>query len=224
MSSDNFLTFLILASLFIGSCSYRPSLIPPTEPLRSAWLKDFLSQSSCQPPCWENITPGITTYGDAKAKLLNNTSLKITDTTNFKGKEIEWDFDDGSSGLLGTEPTGERVEKIIFYLGKDTLVSLEDILDVVSNPSSFTFNTSNVLKFCDFLMFFESSGMIVSSGLIPCKVTEKDGVYYAEISVTPDIPIQYIDLYPKELVEKQAKMLGKMEWKGYGEYLREYRP
>jgi hypothetical protein len=39
--------------------------LPLFAPPRNAWLVRWLSAPTCQPPCWEQITPGVTTLDEA---------------------------------------------------------------------------------------------------------------------------------------------------------------
>jgi hypothetical protein len=156
---------------------------------------------------------------------LEDTNLKVTEETEFMGKEIEWDFlQDGAGGMLNTDDGQEHVERIIFYLAKDQWLPLGDLLAEYPSPSSIFFRTPHSTRLCELYIYYVSLGMGVSSSEIPCERTEKDGTYYTKLKVTPETLIAYISLYTKEEIIFQANMLNEMEWQGFGEYVKEYHP
>ena len=216
---------LFLISIFFSACKNEPMSTAIPKVVRSNWLDDFLVHPACQLPCWKEITPGITSFEDAQKILLEDPNLKVSGLTNLKYQEIEWDFiQDGSVGLLNTGHSQDDVEKILFYLAKDQWLPLGDLLAAYPNPSIITFRTLATIGFCEISVIYETHGMLVLGSEIPCEAIETDGVYTTKVIVTPGTLIQGISLYTKEEVMAQANMLDGIEWKGYGEYGKEYRP
>jgi hypothetical protein len=63
------------------------STVTPETP--SDWWIAWLAQPACKPPCWQNITPGVTSRDDAVSILKNTTGVVITYNT-IRG--LSWNF------------------------------------------------------------------------------------------------------------------------------------
>jgi len=66
-----FLLWIIALELLVfqTSCTVFSISFGPTQIPRSNWVNNWLNNPVCQTPCWENITPGLTTILEAKEKL-----------------------------------------------------------------------------------------------------------------------------------------------------------
>ena len=97
MSTTKTTIFTLLAALLIscnGQLSPSPiSSPPPPSPITDEfvykWKAQWLNGAGCKPPCWEDITPGVTSLQEM-ANLLNlmPATKKIDRGANY----IQWEF------------------------------------------------------------------------------------------------------------------------------------
>ncbi|MCY3977911.1 MAG: hypothetical protein OXG23_07405 [Chloroflexi bacterium] len=75
--------FLLLLTVALAACAGEVNLLDETK------LQDtsLLSGDPCEAPCWNGITPGETTYRDAKLILGSDNRYKISDESEAEGEE-----------------------------------------------------------------------------------------------------------------------------------------
>ena len=71
--------------------------ITPTLSPMSDWLVRWLNEPVCQPPCWENITPGKTSFADALTIAKNISGFKLG---HIDDNSIQLKYNQGSVLLL----------------------------------------------------------------------------------------------------------------------------
>src|SRR5689334_19085430 len=81
--------------------------ITPTLSPKPDWLVRWLNEPVCLPPCWENITPGNTSFTDALpiAKAISGFELVHIDDDS-----IQLNYNQGSLLLLSRE--GANIQEI----------------------------------------------------------------------------------------------------------------
>ena len=94
--------------IFTTSCqsSYVTTPVPsPTPKIIQNWWDTWFANASCQPPCWHNITPGVTTIDEAISILEKSPEIKITSKSEFG---LSWDFvqNEDEGGTLGISEDG----------------------------------------------------------------------------------------------------------------------
>lgn len=209
--------------LLLVSCTFVESLNSSSSAPRSSWISELLENPPCLPPCWENIVPGETTIQEAKEILLAKGSIKAI----YSSKDVfEWVFvPSDEHGKVEADNDSELVSFI--SLGPIVAQSLElnDILDIYSEPSYIDFypNTHNT-RSCYLSIIFESIGLIIANGNVPCKTWEQDGTYDWKINIQGDFKIERIIFETPERVIAIEKSGEIALWKGYGEYSRVYKP
>ena len=78
MKIINFLFSTIILCFALGGCVPSEEAKPETVP----WVNEWLDSSACKPPCWEGITPGVTTlYQISKETIRSNNDLSFEGPT-----------------------------------------------------------------------------------------------------------------------------------------------
>jgi hypothetical protein len=169
-SSSAFLSLLLICFFLTTGCytdsTLSASLEPPNE-----WVKQWLNDPTCAPPCWMNIYPGTTTIYQAEILLSEDPDILIDNPpTEIEYPSINWmemgwnfsDTDDG--GLAKTSSESEVVSTINLYLNSD--LTLEQVIDSYGKPSHvLTFDCRGVgwEKFCITEIIYHNSGLVLES-------------------------------------------------------------
>jgi len=74
--------------------------ITPTLSPKPDWLVRWLNEPVCQPPCWEKITPGKTSFADALAIAKTTSGFELGHVDN---DSIQLNYNQGSVLLLSRE-------------------------------------------------------------------------------------------------------------------------
>jgi hypothetical protein len=118
------LLFLILTGLCLFGCNLTRRV-------------SFLTDLVCSPPCWFNITPGVTTQDEALEILRN---LPFIDKDNISTKGFEWNsFDDtiffrsATQNWDGYAYVMEHKIVLIDFYGKLN-VPFEEAIEVLGEP------------------------------------------------------------------------------------------
>ena len=70
---------LITVTLLLNGCQ--------NEQIQPDWLKKWLNNPACKSPCFENITPGITTVDEAESILKSSPGVQIISFPDGYGSE-----------------------------------------------------------------------------------------------------------------------------------------
>src|SRR6266508_3022632 len=193
------------------SSTSMPSATPEASP---NWWETWLSKPACKPPCWQNITPGMTTLDMAKSSLENLPNVKIT----FKSKDgIDWEFNKNEGGTLTASKDG--IVDLVWIGGvSEKKLSLKTIVASYKAPKYVApydcreGMCSTALIYPDFGMFLsvfiENKGMNSEMPQVEIQPeTVVNRVYFIEPGIKG-----FLNLYG--LQESNTVM----DWKGYGEY------
>jgi hypothetical protein len=216
--------FIIFISLFpLSSCTIINALL---EEKGSSIILD----TSCEPPCWENITPGKTTRLE-----VNNILHEITWINNKSIKDYSAFTENDSIKWKGTDDAGDDFGEILF---KNDIVAIIQIF-----PKDGVLEFSKVIeKFCEpefvFVTFYSRERTTISVDIIypslgigfnnnyersysytvssiPVSAyDEVDFVWYSD----PQNFIEYLISKPTGIYSKEFFELGIQQWKGYGKY------
>lgn len=180
------------------------------------WWTSWLKSPTCAPPCWENITPGITTKEEAAAILVNMQTIEITYQGEFG---VEWVSvkDNTEAGWVNTAQTN-IVNAIVLGISSKTSLTIETVIASFGNPS-YVQPYACREEMCSTVLVYPESGMLLDVFL------KDDGnVYnYHQVKIQPDTKITGILFFPaglenyKRMPEYQEYDL-LMEWKGYVSY------
>jgi hypothetical protein len=192
----------------------------PTPPSYPAWLSKWLTAPTCQPSCWENITPGTTVFTDAVqiVKGLPAVSISWGPGTNYGGaQELDWDF-----GSISTARQGQDIAYIGLSIRNGSEPTLEAVIAAYGKPSHVLLTDCRGHQ-CVAVVIYDGSGMMLHS-LLPTDLSGQS------VNIGPTTRIGGIDLFTPGVsgdpVARAAVMASLAfpneftEWRGYGDYAR----
>ena len=207
---------LLLLLIWSVACqSTNPVTVTVTPQNSANWWTGWLAQPVCKPPCWQNITPGVTTMDEALSILENMPEITITFRS---GDGVDWEFNKSKDegGTLGASDEG--IVDII-WLGSvsNTKLHLEEVVATYNTPEYVKpydcreGMCSTVLIYPDLGMllsvFVENTGNTHNPKLEILQGTTIDRVYFIEPG---------LDKFQSRIVFQDYDLI--MAWKGYGEY------
>ncbi|MEJ5203004.1 MAG: hypothetical protein WHV66_12295, partial [Anaerolineales bacterium] len=117
---------LLVCILFIQlGCKLQEAFVIPTPKPMANWIRAWLEEPVCVPPCWNNILPGYTNIYDAQKMLEQETSnYKITWPANhldpissIDRSHLSWTFlEDLSDGSVDSAIQSYTVSTIFINL------------------------------------------------------------------------------------------------------------
>ena len=205
--------------LIISGVSCKPANISTPSPsetpdISSTWLTTWLTQPACKLPCWQNITPGVTTIDEAVSIL-----EKMPDTTiTYNEKDgVDWEF--GSTKNDGGWLVAQ--DGIVNFVVLDLLhskVALEALVASYGYPSyvePYDCQQGDSSGMCLTMLIYPDSGMLVD--------TDLEDLGNHRVKIQPETEVWRITLIQPGL-ENYKKIPDfqdygiLMEWKGYGSY------
>ena len=159
------LSVMLICVLSFFGCILANDIANPTSAPRSIWLKEFLQNPNCPPPCWNNITPGQTTIDEAKEILEASPAIKVI---AYNSGSVEWEFiQDGGHGYVESQYENNSVDLIYFSMNPQHSVPLEDVIENYSDPSFIHFEQNmHNLKRCLLFIYYQSSGLSTTTKVI----------------------------------------------------------
>jgi hypothetical protein len=179
---------LILSGLF-GCRLFLNSGSPTPTPLPPAWFTAWLHDPVCQPPCWEGITPGMTTMTETVKILQSLPGVKIDDgPTRFSPHtdfQLEWSIPPTGGGMAFASDNG----LINHFFVKDFLSTpLQKVIESYGLPDN-VFITSCDVGFCVTNLIYMQTGMMVELFLDWDRAAESD------VTITPDSEVRGIEFF-----------------------------
>lgn len=187
----------------------------PTPGTPVDWWGLWIRQPACQPPCWQNITPGVTTKDQAVAILES-----MPDTTIRSNGEdgVDWRF--GSTPNRGGWLYAENgIVSTVVLSTVDSELTLQNVIDAYGVPG-YVVPEDCRYGMCDTVLVYPKIGLWLNV-FIENKGWENDSI---QIEVLPDTIINrahfakpgieyFKDSYLSPVVEVPV-----LEWNGYGSY------
>ena len=102
--------------------------ISPTLSPKPDWLARWLNEPVCQPPCWEKITPGKTSFADALAIAKTASGFELGHIDN---DSIQLNYNKGFVLLLSREDA--NIQEMDLSIS-DALLELSEIVDRYGFP------------------------------------------------------------------------------------------
>jgi hypothetical protein len=186
-----------------------------TAPAPSPWIDVILNDPDCAPPCWNGITPGVTTMDEAWAIIQAEPGL--IDLVYSGGETsragIDWTFSnaDGWGTVYSSSTDYSTVYKVCFFQtsGHFPLFSLEEALEYLGEPDVLYLHIRSGLGYVANL-YYPQSGIDMDLFFIR-------GPWYSNrIEVLPDNGIGDLCFsrpFPRD--EDNSQWL---DWEGYGIY------
>jgi hypothetical protein len=208
---------LTLCFLIINSCCARGYI--GTE---------SITNNPCSPPCWQGITPGVTTMSEA-VEILNtlnitNTNISPESVTSFEifDKTTGWQFLD--FGRVYFNEINDVIQCIVINPLKD--LKVDQLVSLYGPPSHILiFKGFGDYTFIKTFMIYKSSGLLIDILLVPYDHNNKpkigqsdviDAVYFCN----PQIFGGYLNyLFNRNPQQAQQEFdVFSQPWHGFGEY------
>ena len=152
-----------------------PFLLTSCGPIRfftynephSDWVTKWLTNPTCQPPCWENIIPGQT-YIDNVADILAATQGIHILSNPGKGplseiRQMDWGFDRSSdNGGAQTDEQGYVVSLI--FMNTYQPITTEEVILKYGNPTNvllYDCRSEMGRKTCEVNLVYNNKGMML---------------------------------------------------------------
>jgi hypothetical protein len=211
-------SILTMASFWILlSCACRLTATPtPAPPPYPGWLSNWLTAPTCQPPCWENITPGTTVFTDAVkiVQQLPTVSISWGPATDQWGRQaIEWNF-----GSISTATQDQVISEIRLSIPNNAEPTLKEVFAAYGEPTHVLFTDCRDAH-CVVELIYLGKGMLLGF-LLPTSPFQNT------VNVRSDANVGRISLFPPG-ASSYATTVGAYaisikdyytEWKGYGNY------
>ncbi len=128
---------LLVAVVFILVLA---ACVPEVQPLRDETLLPnpaILSGEPCEPPCWNNIIPGETSWDAAFTILEDDTDMREIQQLDAEESDVRalvWQYRDGRSccQIISTED-GQGISSILLFTTPD--VTLGAVIDLYGDPA-----------------------------------------------------------------------------------------
>lgn len=223
-TNKKFLALLGVLIIFNTSCQSantntpRPSITPPTS---QNWWDTWLVNPICHPPCWQNITPGVTTIDEAVSMLENLPETEITSKSEFG---VSWDFiqNEDEGGTLGISEDG-IVRMIWLASVSDRKLLLKTIVTSYNEPE-YVKPYDCRQGMCVTALVYPDVGMFLSVFVENTSSnSSQEGDPFPEIEILPETVINRvyftepgIKSFRNILQLQESELI--MDWKGYGAY------
>jgi hypothetical protein len=205
---------LILLGVSCKSISRNVSISTATPETPSDWWIAWLAHPVCKPPCWQNITPGVTSRDEAASILKNTPGIVITYNT-IRG--VEWNFGtkaEGGSVILSDDGTISGI-----WIGSisDRKLLLKTIVASYNEPKYVKPIECREGE-CEIALVYPSEGMFLTVYI------KYNGIANAspQFEILPDSIIDRVYFIEPGIEKFQEYFIQDyglpMKWKGYGEY------
>jgi len=199
---------------------------PTSSPLPDAELKNFYGDTTCSWPCWQGITPGITSGNDALQRLndsplISKNSIRVEQPrTGFGDAKWYWKI----SEKQALEGNLEWRNGFVLYnaLSVYPVISLGEIINRFGPPEKVdVINCSLIVegpqKWCATL-YYAKSGFEINYN------RESSG-FGDDIQIMESDSINFVTLFKPSTIEDWLLSMGLdlhpdlRDWKGYGNLL-----
>jgi hypothetical protein len=180
------------------------TLVPPPSINSQNWIDKWLHNPTCQIPCWENITPGVTKITDAVKILTQIPGVHIGDTYS----SVSWGFENNDGGSIDYDLTTYAVSDVELHVRERSL-HVSELIGAYGEPTDVVIILCS--EFCSYGLYYKDKGMLI----------ELDELSNITIEITPETKIFRIYLFassPTDWIAKVISSRNKIEWIGYGAY------
>lgn len=180
------------------------------------WQLTWLDQPICKPPCWQHITPGVTTRNEALVILENMPEVEIT--YNEKNG-LAWYFgtkDEGGSIVISE--AGLVLSIRLASINEDQ--QLENVVAVYAFPTYVQpYDCRNGM--CETTLIYPALGMLLA---VIVENANEDNLD-PQIKILPETIVYRVHFTERGIRNTQnllrsenSLLILDMEWKGYGDY------
>lgn len=192
-----------------------PEISTTTPEDSTVWWTTWLTQPACKSPCWQNITPGVTTIDEAISIL---EKMQGTTITYNKNNGVEWDFGSTKTDCGWLNAEGGIVNFVI-------LSSVDDNLTLETVVASYGFPNFVVPEdcrdgMCDTVLVYPDIGIWLNV-FIENKGGNSNSI---KVEIHPDTIVYRVHFEERGIENFKQSYLSPQEnvpimtWKGYGSY------
>lgn len=212
-SSTIRLNIMITIIWFLASCSSKPSTI--------------ITDTSCLPPCWQGITPGLSTVQEVLSILPNVPGVdpkSIVDaSTVIYDTSIYCLFERNARDIGGRIYFKNNVVAAIDIAPKDKALTFRDAVDKLGSPENvLAVYSKGEREWLSIFIIYQSKGFALLDNIVPFHKGE-----HAEIKASrPVVAVYYFDpvlfdeLMTNSIIanwESNIIQKGMQPWTGFGE-------
>lgn len=217
----------ILVISILSSCSGTAFWVKPTpKPLGSSITK-WLTNPTCQPPCWENLVPGETNIIDSVKVIGQIPSVTITgfpyDDKPWGIRQVRWQFTDrDEGGSATTEKNNPVISTIFLQVSGQQFLPVKQIVSNYGPPIGvLIYSCLNEVGNNGCVLHLIYNGFAIELRKLPDK-----GIESYQIKLSEDSKVSGIWFFPKG-DNGYANTLGKnsghypkdlYQWKGFVDY------
>ncbi len=195
---NKLILFCIILVVLGISCRFFTSTPTPMIEPRHPWITKWLQNPTCQPPCWENITPGVTGMYEAYELLPQIPGVKVTfppvKNPFDNSKQMQWQLDGSdSTGIADSDELGELITLLTLTVGSDQLLTVEEVISSYGSPSEVVITGCReelFRKSCVTHLVYADLGIVLDIFLIDV------GDDKPQVEVLPDSGVEKIVLFP----------------------------
>ena len=207
------LLIAVISCSNVSTNTAMPSATPENSP---DWWVSWLAQPVCKPPCWQNITPGITTFDEALSILKKTPGVTITYKSK-NGLDWRWSKQEGGTLYASQEATVEG-----FWIANklDNKLLFKTIVGTYGEPEYVKPYDCNVeIVMCSVALIYPNLGIVLSIYIENKGETAKT----PEFELSPDNVIDRV-YFLKTGIESIPNFYNLEEsevpipWKGFGKY------
>lgn len=129
--------------------------------------KNLFFNSTCQPPCWERIIPGVTTRSESLSLLAKIQSVDTESIYQWDNGDISWNFlKHNTTGKISYKDGYVHVIHFSSYQANPgRLISLEESIEKFGKPEIFIFGKNNDGKHKRIIMelFYPQQGIAIET-------------------------------------------------------------
>lgn len=183
--------------------------LPAVESTGVPWLTRWLTNPACQPPCWENITPGVTLIDEAIKTVYQYPGVQIMVLPGMSGGEagtkiLQWEFTPAGYGWARAAGGQETVTNLMLATSSDQHLLLGEVIATYGEPSAMVQGSCHG-RTCIYSLVYTHRGMELDIG-----THDPD-----EVDIQADSEVSAVHFYP--LAEPRLSAAG-LDWAGYGVY------
>jgi hypothetical protein len=151
--------YLSIIVLTLSSCNTAEKTPIPQFP----WVKNWLSSQRCDAPCWEGITPGVTTLYDISANIVDaSNELTFSGPLPFKDGSYYFDWVSKSNEIIFPSVRATTISandmtigQLSFEFGREgSVITLDDTIHVLGIPESVGIYIEGPVESCEAVLLF----------------------------------------------------------------------
>jgi hypothetical protein len=195
------------------SLSPASSLKPTNSPSVTAIRKpsyDWKTDNVCEPPCWQNIKPGVTTFAEAKKILQSLTFVEqLEENRDYRETDLIWIWKGANRTTTRMSFRSENNKTVVnrIFLAYPTVFTLEELITKFGQPSHALTgvsgnHTQGIINYTAELLYQNKGIFLYHYFYVPDKP-----------ELEPSLKLQHFEFSDKPLSDSINKFM--KQWQGY---------